>query len=975
MATTLLADGRAADVADMVEPLLDPVKAPAASTGQILLRGLMARVEIAHRDHLDEGLALLPEPEDVHDLCTCVRAEVALWRGWAHARRPAGETTRALRLLEESRKLFATINDPLGRCWALLGRAQAYFAIDEYALMRPVLDDGAALLDHLRETQAKRWLHELRIRALRFEGRYDEAEEHVQALRTIATDWEDRRVRAYAAAHTAALLYDRGEPPSTIIEQAETAVSLFRQVDHCTAYPLVAAFHAHVGALCRRGSWDEAVDVIETAETTLPADPVARAHLRTLRARNALRRGDSDTAYDLLEDLLDQAYQLPHGLQRSHVALLYGQILADRNRLEEAEPWIRRAHRNACETGHRGNQVRTLLSLAQLAAVQGRPDSARSHLDAAENYEDFFQMLPHAMRRFAVEGTVAQAAGDSAEAHRSLQLARSAASLIGDQPREVTLRRILGEFEDRESPFRASVSRTGFGMPVPEVDRDVISEPTDGAPSSEKSGLLDSAEPFDSSFSARLARATLSVPLVAETCLEEVESLLPEANWTGLFRVSGEDFSLIREHGSPPEEIASSDPESKASANESVEWISIPGRGTVEAYALGIEMPDAPSRPQAVQDAPAQIQPWLSVLGLALEQASARTRPSSPAPDFDPAAVSGFVAESSEMQAVAAEIRRIRPSHSPVLITGKRGTGKGLVARVIHETSERAGGPLERVSCAPTQTEEPLETRLFGAVNDEGSWVPGAVHAAEGGTLLLEDIDALPLSLQSSLLHLLDTGRATPPGGAEARPADVRIIATTTADLDARVQEGRFRDALRNHLRVISLHVPPLRKRRADIPLLTRHFLNTHRSDESTLVSVTQPAREALLRYHWPGNVRQLRNEIDRALVHVQSEPAPTIGLDLLSDPVVENARRVGAPQTPEDEPDAILEPDQSLSDVLSRTEKTVIERVLRACDGQITASADVLGLTRQGLYKKMKRLDIDASAFQSSSEPAPASS
>ena len=188
------------------------------------------------------------------------------------------------------------------------------------------------------------------------------------------------------------------------------------------------------------------------------------------------------------------------------------------------------------------------------------------------------------------------------------------------------------------------------------------------------------------------------------------------------------------------------------------------------------------------------------------------------------------------------------------------------------------------------------------------------------------------------------------------------------------MEEGRFRPALRNRLRVISLHVPPLRERRPDIPLLARHFLDRMRPEGSALVSITQPAMEALLRYNWPGNVRQLRNEIERALVHVQSEPAPTITLDMLLDAIVENARERTSPDTSPDASDAILEPDQTLNDVLSRTEKSVIERVLQACDGQVTASADVLGLTRQGLYKKMKRLGIDASAFQPTSEPTPAS-
>ncbi|PSQ87159.1 MAG: sigma-54-dependent Fis family transcriptional regulator, partial [Bacteroidetes bacterium QS_3_64_15] len=162
------------------------------------------------------------------------------------------------------------------------------------------------------------------------------------------------------------------------------------------------------------------------------------------------------------------------------------------------------------------------------------------------------------------------------------------------------------------------------------------------------------------------------------------------------------------------------------------------------------------------------------------------------------------------MQAVADMIRQIQPSRSPVLVTGESGAGKHLVARAVHATSARTGGSLETISCDPTQTEEPLEAQLFGIV-EEGMQRPGAVHAADGGTLVIEDVDALPLSLQSSLLDLLDAGEATPAGGTDAEAVDVRVVATTTADLDARVQEGRFRAPLRDRLRVISLHVPPLR--------------------------------------------------------------------------------------------------------------------------------------------------------------------
>jgi DNA-binding NtrC family response regulator len=258
-------------------------------------------------------------------------------------------------------------------------------------------------------------------------------------------------------------------------------------------------------------------------------------------------------------------------------------------------------------------------------------------------------------------------------------------------------------------------------------------------------------------------------------------------------------------------------------------------------------------------------------------------------------------------------------------------------------------------------------------VDADGTLTSGAVHEADGGTLLIEDVDALPVSAQDTLLQLLDTGAVVPEGGTDPVPVDVRVIATIDGPEDGVHEAAALRPALRERLSVLSVHVPPLRERRADVPLLVRHFLDAMRPDRGPRATITQPAMEALLRYDWPGNVRQLRNEIERALVYLENEPAPTIDRDTLLDEIVADARAAGTDSV--DAPDAILEPDQTLSDVLSQTEKTVIERVLRACEGQVTASAEVLGLSRQGLYKKMKRLGIDASDFQPDADPAPASS
>lgn len=871
MAGTLLADGRAEDVVDMVEPLLDPVRAPAASTGQILLRGLLARVEITHRDDVARGMDLLPPPEDVSELCTCVRAEVALWRGWGHARRHegAGESARSIRLLKEAEELFGSINDPTGRCWALLGRAQAYFALDEYGLMRRMLRIAEPLVDKLGDLQARRWFNELSIPALRFDGRYDEAQDRVESLRSIADQWDHPRIRGYAAAHTAALRYDRGDAPASIIEAAEAATSILGQRPRGATYPVLAAVHAHVGALRRQCDPTEARAVIREAESALADDPVASAHLLTLRARISLRRGNFQEAKDLLDRLLDNSPHIPHGLQRSHIALLYGELLSDQGALDAAKTWIRRAYRNARETGHRGNQLRTLLALAHLHAHGDDVETAREHLEDATRYTRCLGALPHAYRWFATNARLAGARRRRNRARPLYTLARETAVAMGDRWKTALVDRLLDP-DERDDP--ADVKRELSATEL-STTTDVSRHPA-GAPSVAELRLVDQ-----------------SSPVLSKLELEDLAPLLARQQRVAVGRKRDVSAATARH---------------------------------------------APSR-----------------------------------------LPHGFIAESEEMRAVADDIESICPSHSPVLLTGESGAGKGFVARAIHRMSERADGPVKRISCNPAQKGESVQEHLFGRYGAEGPAATGAVHGAEGGTLIIEDVAALPQSAQSSLLHLLDTGTAPVRTQTDTTPVDVRLIATTTADLDARVEEGRFLQRLRDRLRVISIHLPPLRKRRGDIPLLVRRFIQECRPasvDDPSLVSVTQPAMEALLRYNWPGNVRQLRNEIERCLHYVQSEPAPTIAVGTLLDEIVETAHRTRSPQMPGDESDAILQPDQTLSDVLSRTEKGIIERVLRACDGQITASADVLGLTRQGLYKKMKRLDIDASSFQPSAEPAPAS-
>ena len=976
MATDLLAEGRAEDVVQMVDPLLEPVDAPAASTGQVMLHALRARVEVAHRDDTERALSLLPSLPAIDDLCTCARAEVTLWRGWAYARRhtDSREAVRALRLLDDAEGLFDSIHDPSGRCWALLGRAQAYFAIDEYALMREVLRDADGLAEKLNDRQIDRWRHELNIPALRFEGRYHAAERHVDALRSLGKDWNDRRVRGYAAAHAAALRYDLGQPPDTIIETAETAEALLRQVENQVHYPLLAAYHAHVGAYLRRGQWDDALHTVDEAEAAVRNDPVDQAHLQTLRARIALRRDELSRAEPLLNDLIEQVHHLPHGLHRSHVALLQGEILARREQLDEAYTWMKRAHRNARETGHQGNQLRTLLRLARTAAARSDTETARQYLDAADAYDDYFSVLPYATKRFAAEGAVAQAStrpdGDR-DAVKAYRHALSGASMMQDRYRCASLQLALAQLEDDDRAHAlADAAQSTFDALGAGTEEAVATALADGATPTEATEAA-STEPYPSlsnsttTLGATLAQASLSLPLVVKTWVDAVASLLPD-RWIGVSRRPDEGIaSILHESGSRPGDLQGAPSPAAESDDGPVQWLRL--RDASPTFLLGVEVSD--ERDSDWQAATAKIRDWLPLVRLALERALHHHPPRDDSNTEAPIPVEGFVAESTAMRTVAEQVRRIRTSHSPVLITGEDGVGKRLLARAVHATSERVEGPFRHVACANMQ-HEPIAERIFGRVDADGNLVPGAVHATDTGTLVIEDVDALPLSVQSSLLQLLETGEVVPEGGTEAVPVDVRVVATTTDCLEEQVRKDHFRPELCEHLNIISLRMPPLRERRADIPLLVRHFLDVLRPDDATMVPVTQPAVEALIRYDWPGNVRQLRNELERALVHVSSEPAPTIDHDVLLDRIVDEAKANATPSA--DDPDAILHPNQTLSDVLAETETAVIERVLRACDGQVTASAEVLGLSRQGLYKKMKRLDIDASAFQPSDDPDP---
>jgi two-component system nitrogen regulation response regulator GlnG len=311
-------------------------------------------------------------------------------------------------------------------------------------------------------------------------------------------------------------------------------------------------------------------------------------------------------------------------------------------------------------------------------------------------------------------------------------------------------------------------------------------------------------------------------------------------------------------------------------------------------------------------------------------------------------------------------IGRVARSDVPVLVTGESGTGKELIARAIHAASSRAAGPFVAVNAAAIPREL-LESELFG--HERGAFT-GAIEAragrfreASGGTLFLDEIGDMPVDLQAKLLRVLQSGEVTSVGGRRAEPVSVRIIAATHRDLDAAVVNGTFREDLLYRLRVVPIAVPPLRERREDIPPLIDHFLARYDAELTGGMHVISPdAVERLVRYAWPGNVRELENAIKRALVLAAAE---VIGLDDFAflDGGAGERVAMSLEGIVRAETEAALDsgaPGDVHGALLARVEKPLIETALARTGGNQLRAAELLGINRNTLRKRIVELGID---------------
>ena len=315
---------------------------------------------------------------------------------------------------------------------------------------------------------------------------------------------------------------------------------------------------------------------------------------------------------------------------------------------------------------------------------------------------------------------------------------------------------------------------------------------------------------------------------------------------------------------------------------------------------------------------------------------------------------------SDSMLAILRTVKQIAPTDVSVLVTGETGTGKEVIAKTIHEYSRRSAMPFLALNCAAVP-KDLLESQLFGhrkgAFSGAAEHHQGSVRAANGGTLFLDEIGEIPMDMQAKLLRFLEMSEVHPVGESHPVKVNVRLIFATNGDLEEAVSQNRFRQDLFYRLNVIPVKVPPLRERREEIPVLANLFAQRFAAEfAKDPVRFSSSAMELLILYSWPGNIRQLANEVRR--LTALTESGACVEPEHLS-PQLQAQRLRARTDVPNAVPQMQVRIDQSLEKATADLESEMIKRALRQAGGRMSVAASTLGISRKGLYLKRLRLGL----------------
>jgi hydrogenase-4 transcriptional activator len=917
------------------------------------------------QDDLDQAASSLGRPPDTFRDTVPARRVATLWRLHGRLASARGDQSRAIAMHARALKNAETAHDSRGIGLAHYELGQCYRQVGDIAIVREHISKAASALHAAGDRRHLALVHSLSSISLAQLGRYDEAMSALRQAERLASMVHADDVLATVCGNQAIvmMMMHRHEQALAL---AERSVSLHEA--HGSGHGLAVAL-ATLGQICvRLGDLVRAEDALHRAlevrspiqfhETTGAVfDTLAQIHLirgrydtasdflgrageaygaygrqtslwyewsvRVVGARLALRRGALDDAVARVDEILQDGAPPFDALQAT---LIGAEALTLANRLPEAEARLAAAS-DALDPrvapAAWGEYLR--LRGALHAKTQGAADAYHDFSQSAALLDLLGERYQSALSHLALGRLVAET-GARSVAERHLNKAHAIFLQLGAE-------RDLGDTEAAQT----LLTEIGTGQYV-----------------------ISPADADDAIVRRIVDAAALPELLGRETASALLEAAAGDCAVVYV-QLSGGDVHVVAVAGCEPDA-------GRALARSAVNG-SPYGRGTIVVEPLG-RHPDGPRMGLVASPRPIghPVMRRLRMIGAVARQGfmlcAARDR-SVPAkgvaidPSLEPL-IPGFLSASAAMDRVVEQIQRLSGNDLTVLITGESGTGKELVARAIHAGSHRSAGTYLPYNCTTTGRDL-ADSQLFGhrrgsftgAVSDQ----PGLVRTAVGGTLFLDEIGDLPLDVQPKLLRFLEQHEIMPIGESKPQRVDVRVLAATNADLEQRVAEGKFREDLYYRLSVIRIHVPPLRERREEIPHLSTFFLREaiERLGKPD-IHLSSETLEVFSQYWWPGNVRQLKNEIQRAVA--LSAPGGSVEPAHLSPEVVSTRLSPGSGSIRIPRAATV-----NLASAIEHMERDLIQAALDRAGGNISETARALGLTRRGLYLKIRRLGLDAPA------------
>jgi hydrogenase-4 transcriptional activator len=958
--------GQAQAAADLLRPLLetslkrfDELAIRAALSEALLLEGDVAQAQ-----------STLGRPPDAFREPLPPILLSTLWRLHGRVAYARSDQSRAIALQGRALKQADTAHDSRSIGLAHYELALCYTKVGDTAIVREHVTEAAAALHAAGDRRHLAMVHSLSGTMLAQAGRYDEASAALRLAEQQAVALSANDVLASICVNQAnvALIQHRYDQA---LAQAERAVALVEALG-----PLVvtAVVLGTLGQICvRMGDLARADAMLHRA---LEARSSVRFHETTgavydTLAQMSLMRGDYESASEYLQRAAD-AYGA-YGRQTSKwyewsVRVISARLAIRRGTpdtaLEIADEIVRTPDAPPAEV-----LQGELIGIEALLAAE-RIDDAEARLGRVESTIDP-RSTPGAWGEFLrLRGDLRRRQSRASEAYHDIAQSASVFDLVGERYQAGVSQLALGRLAARAGARSAAERHCQQAADIFELlgaTRD-LQAAREALPATQQLGTgeyVGSPADADDALIRRLVDAAILPQLLArELAAALIEAIAADAAVV-FVEPSGQEIRLLAHVGVDADGA-------RTVARLALQGAAY-GSGAVVVERIGRESDGARLVAIATQrplghHLARRVRMMAAVARQGFELCGARERPAQPADtgaerSLEPL-LPGFVCASAAMHKVSDQIQRLQGNNLTVLITGESGTGKELIARAIHVGSLRRKAEFLPFNCTTT-TRELADSQLFG--HRRGSFTgamadqPGLVRAASGGTLFLDEIGDLPIDVQPKLLRFLEQGEIMPIGETRPQRVDVRALAATNADLEQRVAEGKFREDLYYRLSVIRIHVPPLRQRREEIPHLSTFFLR-EACDRlgKPEVQLSSAALQVFAQYWWPGNVRQLRNEVQRAVA--LAPVGGTVEPEHLSEELAAAESQTSSPAAARFGKLA-LGPGQTLASLVDDVERDLIREAVANHKGNISETARTLGLTRRGLYLKLRRLGLEAAA------------